>query len=94
MAGRTPQEGGCWWGRGQGARTAVSPLGERCWAPIIHPRLAPIEGPGSGSKKWAVRVRAELPGPPNLQLGSPGGLPAAGLEAGVPALPSGAETWR
>lgn len=81
-------------GEGAGGQDRrVTPWGAS-WAPIIHPRWAPIEGIGSRSKKWAVRVRAELLGTPNLQLGSPGGLPAAGLEAGVPALPSGAEMWR
>lgn len=64
----------------QGARTSVSPLGEQCRAPTTHPCLAPPGGPGSGSNKGglctcvaaAARVRAALPGPPNLQLGSPG----------------------
>lgn len=81
----------------QGARAAVSPLGEQCWAPITYPRLAPTGGPESGCKKCGGLCTwrgcgSELPGPPNLQLSSPGGLPAAVLEAGVPTLPSGPET--
>lgn len=51
VAERAPQKGARRWGS-RVPGLPHHPRGQQCWAPITHPCLAPVGGPGSGSKKW------------------------------------------
>ena len=99
VAGRTPRRVAAG-GEAGGQDCRVTP-----WGAMPGSHHTPSLGPPWGTwvrkqQVWSLHLRgcgsegqSRAPWSPQPAARLPGGLPAAVLEAGVPTLPSGPETW-